>query len=674
MVAALLALVGATAMGGVSAPSQPRAAAASTAAAPAATTAAATRLSAVWANEGGDKVWQEEMRATTGQRVANSVWDGAKIHIVGARNEVVSFVVQLESKQGAQHVSMKFAELRGPGKARIASSVTATGDQLWRYVGRNIEGFYLRYLKITGINRTNFGYDAYYDERHVPSPMRRPLQSPGSRYANGGWKDRPMADKSVPDIAVPIELVSRFDVAANRTQGIWYDVYIPRDATPGDYTGTVSVFEDGVATRSLPVILHVYSFALPDQPAAKTMAFAGLTEILNRYTGVPYSGNGDPRTALATKALENHFRLFKRHKISLTAENCDTIDICPKFAPAAYMRKKLSGEFYSAANGYDGPGRDTPDNVFVIGAYGSWSRDGIDSRAKMQQYMDAWESWFQKNAPAVERFIYVADESNDYKQLNQWLDWMKEGNNTVGRSLRGLLTIPLEVAVNKTPRVDIVASNYACSEPIGYANAYRKMITESHKALWHYNGKRPASGSFVTEDDGVATRMMPWAAYKMGISRWFYWATTYYSDFQANHGNHTDVFNNAVTFGQDTASDAIFGRTGYNRSNGEGVLVYPGRDAHFPASSYGVDGPFASVRLKNWRRGVQDVDYIALAAKKDPATTRQIVQSMVPKVLGDTGVETLRDPSYVLTDISWPVDPAAWEAARARLAAIIEKP
>jgi len=46
----------------------------------------------VWANEGGDKVTRDELRAVNDPKtVLNSVWDGTGIFLFGARNEVMSF-------------------------------------------------------------------------------------------------------------------------------------------------------------------------------------------------------------------------------------------------------------------------------------------------------------------------------------------------------------------------------------------------------------------------------------------------------------------------------------------------------------------------------------------------------------------------------------------------------
>jgi hypothetical protein len=102
-------------------------------------------------------------------------------------------------------------------------------------------------------------------------------------------------------------------------------------------------------------------------------------------------------------------------------------------------------------------------------------------------------------------------------------------------------------------------------------------------------------------------------------------------------------------------------------------LFYPGTDLRFSADSYGVNGPFASLRLKLWRRGIQDVDYLTMAAAVDPTRTAEIVQEIIPEVLWEYGVEDPADPTWVLTDISWPIDPDRWEAARAELADIIER-
>src|SRR5947209_2513237 len=63
---------------------------------------APSNISAIWANEGGDKVSQDELRAShktenlTGT-IVNRSWDGSTIRLQGARNEFVSFNLVLEA-------------------------------------------------------------------------------------------------------------------------------------------------------------------------------------------------------------------------------------------------------------------------------------------------------------------------------------------------------------------------------------------------------------------------------------------------------------------------------------------------------------------------------------------------------------------------------------------------
>jgi hypothetical protein len=115
------------------------------------------------------------------------------------------------------------------------------------------------------------------------------------------------------------------------------------------------------------------------------------------------------------------------------------------------------------------------------------------------------------------------------------------------------------------------------------------------------------------------------------------------------------------------------GETGWNYLNGDGVLFYPGTDTRYPSESYGVKGPFASLRLKYWRRGLQDVEYLTMAAAIDSDETSRIVHQMVPKVAWEVSVSDPEDPTWAQTDISWSTDPDDWEKAREDLADIISQ-
>ena len=626
---------------------------------------APSNIAQIWANEGGDKVTRDELRATSNPNaVPNSVWDGTTISLFGAHNEVVAFNLVLEAPTtDATDVNVSLISLTGPGGASITTT-SASGDGIFNYVDRNIELFYVRYLEIKGLSTDLFfhGYD--YDERHIPEHCRRPYDEETGE-GTGSWEDRPCHNKLYPDIAVPLELYSPFIITSGTNQSLWGDIYIPKTAPAGVYTGTIAVTEDGTLTWQIPIRLRVHNFTLPDLPNARTMLYLCSECINDRYLGEEYP---EPGTAVYAQSLEladRHFQIAHRHKISLIDEYIEIGQMDESWT------ERLSGKLLTAARGYDGIGVGVGNNVYSIGTYGSWPWQS-GTQAEMWTNTDAWVNWFDSQAftTPTDYFLYLIDESDDYPQTEQWANWIN-GNPGSGQRLMTMATIPLPTAAANTPALDIPTSWMAVGITDEWQSAADSYQADPDKRFYLYNGTRPATGSFATEDDGVALRTLTWAQYKKKIDRWFYWEATYYNNDQGNTGQ-TNVFQTAHTYGDLDKVDSVLGETGWNYLNGDGVLLYPGTDTRYPGDSYGVMGPFASLRLKHWRRGIQDVDYLTLAEAISPTRTAEIVNEIIPQVLWEYGVDDPEDPSWVCTDISWSTDPDDWETARAELADIIE--
>ena len=624
----------------------------------------------LWANTGEDKVTQEELRATTDPAaVHNSIWDGSEIHLFGARNETVSFCLILESSgQAASDVTVSFDTLTGPGAATIHSQ-PASGNGVFNYVDRPIELFYVRYLQIRGVGR--LAYD-HYDERHVPERLRRPWSGDGIANPGTGWFDRPDHDRHYPDIAVPLELETPFVIAADQSQCIWVDLFIPKATAAGTFQGTVTVSAAGQPTQTVPVSLDVLAFELPDDPSLKTMLVLGYEDVNMRYAGIQYPT--DPAVVEQMHQVrDKHFQLAHRHRISLI-----DADIVPErdgdpTHPSSEWIPRFDGSLFTAAHGYAGPGEGIGNNVYSIGLYGFWWSEYPNiTQAQMWARSDGWASWFAANAPQVDYHLYIVDELEDPASLAKielWSSWL-DANPGPGSALQSFATLGYITGLANTPSLHIPCSGNTTATAAEMQAAADAILADPAKRLWAYNGNRPNWGTFATEDDGVALRLGAWAFHKKRVERWFAWESTYYNNFQGGTGE-TDVFNSAFTFGADDLFDPVFGRTGWNYSNGDGVLFYPGTDTVYPQESYGLSGPIASLRLKHWRRGIQDADYLALAEAIDPAATQALVASMVPKAMWEYGVTDPTDPTYVITDISWSVDPDDWEAARAQLAGII---
>jgi hypothetical protein len=92
----------------------------------------------------------------------------------------------------------------------------------------------------------------------VPKNIRRPPLGPGW-YADALLPEMPRAE-SAPLRAFP------FDLEAGKNQPIWVDIFVPREATPGTYTGDFELRSTEGRSRG-KVKLTVWNFELPLRPS-----------------------------------------------------------------------------------------------------------------------------------------------------------------------------------------------------------------------------------------------------------------------------------------------------------------------------------------------------------------------------------------------------------------------
>jgi hypothetical protein len=628
-------------------------------------------ISAVWANNGEDKVTQDELRASSGHNVINSLWDGTTIRLFGAKNEVIDFNLVMEAASAsAPNVSVTMTNLLGPHRFVIRYAARPTSN-LFNWTTTESELFYVRYLQILGLSQGNYGALDYLQEPTFPERAQCAHGLP----AGCAWTKRPVANKFYPDIAVPIELVPQFTIAAQRNQSVWADIFIPRKAASGQYIGSVIISANNVPIRTVPISLWVRNFALPDLPTSKTMLFTSYGDIHTRY--------GDANTL---QAMQEQMLVAHRHKISIIDDN---MGVGSQWvgsgwgtdAPAAQWIPFLNGTGFTAANGYAGPGEGTGNNVFSIGTYAGMTAG--TTQAAFTANFNGWASWFKANSPSTERFVYLCDETNCQSvtptlttQLGWWTSIKGPGAGLHTLATQPLLDIlppggpslPLSDITSLWPFSQGYGPNQSIdgSSIVDQTQADIVIAADPRKRLFAYNSSRPGEGSFATEDEGTSLRELAWGQYKKEIDRWFFWEATNYS----NQGP-TNLFTTAETFGAPPSADPSYGMIG--GKNGDGVLFYPGTDNVYPAESYGINGPIASLRLKFWRRGIQDADYLALAQAKNPVAVANLVNKMVPSALWENQCPSpATQCTYFYGPVSWSNNPDNWEAARRQLAHIID--
>jgi len=584
----------------------------------------------VWPVDEGEKVKQDDLNHWARTDSRNPVWDGSSIQVFGGRNEVVGFQVILEAAgSGATGVDVRLENLQGPGY--VIANTGGAGDPM-NFVGKRIEVFVESYINVTSRSRWGGTWG-----------WSRP--QPESEHM--GW---------LPDALVPVEAPNKspangtggapFPIRAGRTQGVWIDVYIPPDAPAGLYSGTVQVLQNGSVTHQLPVTLQVYGFILPDSTHFQTMFVHG--GAIERH-GV---SAGSPQW---WSLFQKYMKVFHRHRINFNQGNKTPSEF------DTHMKGFYTGASYTSAYQYEGPGNGVGNNTYGIGMYdqpdgGMFSGFWPNTQAAWQAAADAWEQWFLTNAPTVARFKYMIDEPSptQYAQILERAGWIHNSPG-VGKNLKTYCTVKIDSrlfgAIDYWSLTGQSGYDPGDGYPVGYIGNLARQRQATGEKIAFYNGTRPGYGVPELLDNFLAdNRVNPWIAFKYNIDQYFLWQVG--EALQASPAKNIWV-DYYLNWGSATV-----------KNWGEGTYIYPGEDAVFPGDSRGVVGPIVSMRMKNFRRGMQDYEYLWLArqAGVPEDSILAILNSVVPAALD----EVVQDAQPRYAERGYP-----YENARRRLAELL---
>jgi hypothetical protein len=400
---------------------------------------------------------------------------------------------------------------------------------------------------------------------------------------------------AVPDALIPVDLAPAWAPyplrVEARTNGIvWVDVGIRGDQLPGSYRGAIVVAAQGAALASIPVELTIGEGALP-WARARASVFYDPDEVERR---------------VGPQAEVSLWQLLHAHRVSPMHDARSREDV-------ARLRDALSGALYRPERGYAGPGAGEGDGVLAIGAYGGLGTPDASKLARVEAIVDA-----EAAAGVLEQtdtFVYADDERCASPRGAAWRELLRGSSD---------------------PRVRRVRVGWTCSDdpsrqPVDVAILlahYDRTRAERARSLgkdvWVYNGVLPRTGTFLLDDDAISPRVNGWLGAAFGVRRWFYWESTYW--YGAHGRTPIDPFFEAET---------LHNRDG-DWADGDGVLVYPGtqRDA-FGEHSIGYAGVLPSIRLKNWRRGLQDAAYLELARARDRTRADAVARALIPAAFDD---------------------------------------
>jgi hypothetical protein len=574
----------------------------------------------VWAIDDSEKIKRDDIENSLASDENNSVWKNNSVNIFGAKNEIVAFQLIIQADTyGAKEVNVEISDLIN-GKSKIPGSANGPADP-FDYRGRNIELFTEHYLNIT--------------KRTPPLWLFSKTAAPSDYYT--GW---------VPDCLIPFSAPAGkggapFSIEGNNNQGVWVDIFIPRDASSGTYTGKATVTISDKKYKTIPVNLKIYDFTLPDSNHIKNMFMLNPQAVARRHNVEEGSKNYYDLEA-------KYHQMAHRHRFNIVRTVSNLTDM------SDYHKRYLTGELYNSRFGYAGPGENIGNNTFSIGLYGNFPEEYGGSVSKMNQAdwwagSDAWVNWFIVNAPGVEYHKYLFPDEPDFQgptgalgtgsidTIRMQAKWT-HNNPGVGKNVMTFVTNVIK------PGLKGYVDFWSVSGQETTENTTPEDFA-SEKAKGHkygiYNGYRPGMGSTVLDGDAVEFRVMSWIVWKYNIDQYFNWSL--------NNWGRVNVFSNPLTFN--------------NLVNGGGILLYPGQDNVYPEEDRNLSGPLSSIRAKNWRRGAQDFEYLWLAKQAGlEAEVKPILDNCVPTALWDAKNQK---------DISWSSRGYKFDMYRKQLAELI---
>jgi hypothetical protein len=559
----------------------------------------------IWAVHDGEKVERDASNHPASAR--NAAWDGRVVRLFGARNEVVAFQVIVEADAGGiQELSVRLPELvSSRDRIRYAQAAPDPTD----YAGRPLQIFAVNYMHVAVPSHASWVYERGSAAAPADPTGWKPVQLV-PEYARRGRGGLPIA------------------VRAHENQALWIEVYIDRVRTPGLYRGTIAIQADK-ARRTLPVELEVFAFALPDENSMHAMLF---------YT------SDQPERYHGRNLDAAYHRLAHRHRVELV----DAYD--EQKLTAAWGR--FSGTDFTRERGYEGPGAGVGTLIAPRSFYGPGT--GFDDRATAWALSDAWMTFLRGRLPRAITFLYMPDEPRPpaYPRILT-LAQNIHSNPGPGKALPIFVTSKYVEALD--PAIDIW-----CSGPKGFQIDRAARERARGREYWFYNGGRPAGGAITIDAPATDARATIWAAFKHDVRVYFYWHAVHWRHNSQKQGERDqNVWAESITFDNRRQPNKSIDDQGY--IHGDGVLMYPGEERLHPAEDRGVPGPIATVQLANFRRGLQDHQYLTLARRLGlQSVVDEVVTAIVPRVFSDAGDR-----------VSFPETGDPYEAARLKLARAI---
>lgn len=425
-------------------------------------------------------------------------------------------------------------------------------------------------------------------------------------YGNGA----PTGD--YPDALIPQSNAIEFGlnkIEAGRNGAAYLELFVPKDAKTGEYTGTASV-RIGEGVTNVPITLKVYDVTVPDKTSSQSLFV--------------FNGSGFTYELDSTGAVRDKYMEFLiKHRISadsiqtkyeLAQEGDTETDVWARTAAYWYDKGLSTIAIQGGSAQVDGYSCFSPERVKAS----MISLAKVSLAAGYNYCEDAvlWD-W------SVDEPFYQTFTAQHMQHNIDTFDAMVSEIAAEVAAMDGFDSELGKQIVQSCLELPHIITDY-----MGFEQYYHAPMYFEDGTLFTYNGKNVA---LCPKFDGYDTQEMR-DRYNdlLCDEKWFYGCNTPKYPYPEYHIDCPPV--GPISIGWMMAQYGVVGNLywcinyflgtdgkpvedpyNYNNtsagSNGEGTLIYPGK-------VYGVDGPVGSVRLSAILDGNEDYEIIRLLQKK----------------------------------------------------------
>lgn len=370
-----------------------------------------------------------------------------------------------------------------------------------------------------------------------------------------------------------LPFLNHVDVKRGEAQPFWVRADIPAEQAAGVYTGKATITIGGRDAFTVDIALQVYGFSLPEQsplPLAVTFNPGYVRKLMpqipdSKKDAVPARAWKKHRHAWA-KMLSDYYITYDNLYGYQTDKNWQ-----PDFEILAGL--KTQGKLGRFNLGYFSPASDRPADNYGM-------QPTIDHLK--QSYQKAKELGILDHA-----YIYGCDEINpdNFPRVNKAAAILK-------RELPGIPVFT--TSYDDTYGMDgkLGSIDWFCPHNYKYRPEQAAAARKAGKQVWWYicAGPEVYPNNYI-ESSGIEPRLMMGAmTAKYRPDGFLYYELAFWNSLEP------------ITSGPFVS----FKAESYPNYNGDGMWVYPGPDST----------PLASIRLENFRDGLEDYAYVKLLEKK----------------------------------------------------------